>query len=562
MAGDPIEVGTNFTDDFEFRWWRVDEKYQRLRDITDRDIYNYLEQVNRFTASVNAGNYSAFAQVDEVSLYLNRYDLDGKVLNERNLLDPDGGLRSPMPGSSFATVEKLSFGYANGDIKVKLGDFYATFGQGGVLGIDRLVDIDVDTSIQGALVQYSPDDWTITALAGHLNRQQVYQDNPNVLIYGDLRHKVAGVRVENSGIGPATVGLHSTAVAYATDTGLAASFKCRTGVEGCGFAPDVVTGGVTVDIMTGPIDWATELDVYHFPKASHAAWEIWSFDEPEKLGMAAYGTASLLAGPVALLFEGKRYKNTERMDSPVESELYQIVNLPTLEYEVAVNKDTASAMASNDIYGGTARADFLVSDAVTPYVWTMISRDRDTGGSHVNHVPETIYHTMVGAEVIAGESALLLNVGYRLDDRDGTFYTQDQQVYGDLQLKVGFGHEMQISPQLALESFKWGNAVEEGGDPSQQPHDFVEIESGLTFSKGSSFAVTWFTDYTTNDLVIEQGNLSEPLFGALEVQVKPNSAWTLKGFFGAYKSGIRCSGGQCRVLPGFNGARFSAVGTF
>ena len=33
----------------------------------------------------------------------------------------------------------------------------------------------------------------------------------------------------------------------------------------------------------------------------------------------------------------------------------------------------------------------------------------------------------------------------------------------------------------------------------------------------------------------------------------------LKAFYGAYKSGIRCAGGQCKQLPAFEGARASVV---
>ena len=58
------------------------------------------------------------------------------------------------------------------------------------------------------------------------------------------------------------------------------------------------------------------------------------------------------------------------------------------------------------------------------------------------------------------------------------------------------------------------------------------------------------------------GNLSDAVYGAAELQVKPMSALTIKAFYGSYKAGIRCSGGQCRLLPGFNGARLSLVGSF
>ena len=58
------------------------------------------------------------------------------------------------------------------------------------------------------------------------------------------------------------------------------------------------------------------------------------------------------------------------------------------------------------------------------------------------------------------------------------------------------------------------------------------------------------------------GNLGQSTYGAAEIQVKPKSSWTFKAFYGAYKAGIRCSGGQCRQLPGFEGARVTASITF
>ena len=61
-------------------------------------------------------------------------------------------------------------------------------------------------------------------------------------------------------------------------------------------------------------------------------------------------------------------------------------------------------------------------------------------------------------------------------------------------------------------------------------------------------------------VISDGGNLTEELFGAVELQVKPHEAWTIKAFYGAQKAGIRCAGGQCRYLPGFDGARASVVG--
>ena len=108
---------------------------------------------------------------------------------------------------------------------------------------------------------------------------------------------------------------------------------------------------------------------------------------------------------------------------------------------------------------------------------------------------------------------------------------------------------------LAGEWYQWGD------NPLQQT-DYGEVESSVGLLWGSDLAVTWFTDFTNNPLVGSTGNLSESVYGALEVQYKPTDAVTLKAFGGAYKAGIRCAGGQCRLLPGFEGVKVSATGTF
>ena len=59
------------------------------------------------------------------------------------------------------------------------------------------------------------------------------------------------------------------------------------------------------------------------------------------------------------------------------------------------------------------------------------------------------------------------------------------------------------------------------------------------------------------------GNMrNSPWYGAAEIAIQPLPALTVKAFYGAYKSGIRCSGGQCRILPGFQGARLSVIANF
>ena len=72
---DNAGVSSTFTNDFELRYWVIPD---RLAGHEDRDVLNYFEQVNRFTAYVDTqGGWQAFVQVDQVMLTANAYKLDG-----------------------------------------------------------------------------------------------------------------------------------------------------------------------------------------------------------------------------------------------------------------------------------------------------------------------------------------------------------------------------------------------------------------------------------------------------------------------------------------------------
>jgi hypothetical protein len=570
-AGSPDEpkpqLGVSVTNDLEIRWWRRPE---RLADFPDRAVFNYVEQVNRLSVQGQYGPWNAWAQVDQVALFFNRYNLDGNILYERRVaqsglrtgdgrsfLDVQDAVPLSMPtvGSSFLNLEKIALQWRSPELDVTFGDFYAAFGRGGALNLNRNVDIDIDTSIQGAKLAWRPGDVTVTALAGQLNRQQVFQDNPNILIAPDRRHAIAGVRAE--WFGPAILGVHASAVDFAAEEGLSG------GLRQLGTTPDVLVAGGTGELTTGPVDWAGEVDVYGFPTG--VAWggaEPCDGEPSVCLGYAGYLSSTVYAGPVSFLVEGKRYKNTERINGPLVNELYEVAILPTLEYEIAITEDSSAALNSNDITAGSLRMDVYALDSLLPYASIMVARDEAQGPLHFNRVDETIVHGMTGMEVIRGDASVIFNLGLRIDDRDGRQWGFDRQAHGDIQAKLPIKGDLFIAPQVNLESFKWGVNVAPDEPQDLQQTDYWEMESSFSIMKGSEIAVTWFTDYTTNPLVNDKGNLgSEDWFGAVEVQVKPSPAWTIKGFFGAYKSGIRCAGGQCRVLPGFNGARLAVVGS-
>ena len=86
-SGNGVSVAV--TNDFEFRYWVRD---QRVPSFPDRAVFNYMEQVNRTNISIGKGKWSAWAQIDQVALFANRYRLDGELVNERELVGPSAYL--------------------------------------------------------------------------------------------------------------------------------------------------------------------------------------------------------------------------------------------------------------------------------------------------------------------------------------------------------------------------------------------------------------------------------------------------------------------------------------
>lgn len=594
-------ASVSITDDFELRYY-VDS--DRLPDPDDVPVFNYVEQVNRLNASVGVNEWTFEAQVDEVALFANQYYLDDVPYTERALLaDPMfAPLATDREGElnrfGYATIEKIRARVETDHYNLTFGDAYAAFGRGVALNLNRNVDIDLDTSIQGFKGVFRPGAWDVTVVAGQLNRQQVFQDNPNVDLRGDRRHAVAGVRVERFGLGPANLGAHVATYDFVSTPGwwtepvTIAQEEVDTGdnagVEELLTPVDAVVGGLTAELTgVAGVDWYVEGDVFGFPgdalpnplitPVSERRFDYGSVGRPEDLGYATYLSASFYPGKTTWLVEFKRYYQAERVNALLAIDQYEVAIAPTLEYEMATNEDTSSALNSNDITGGRVRMDYAAAPGLIPYVSLAVHRDDDLAGGHFNVTPETIVQPVAGIEFIRHESAVIANAAYRMDRRDhdadvspcndaNAFRCDpgaDTQVWADATLKVPIGAGLHGELQGTFESWHWG--VNEF-----QQVDFMEATTGVSVQKGSAFAVTLYNDFSNDALVLQSstGNWpvevegERPFFGAVEVQVKPTAALTVKAFYGAYKSGIRCAGGQCRQLPGFEGTRVGVQGAF
>ncbi len=533
--------------DLEARY-RTDQDLPLSFPVVDADSSEALENLYHYGESVARGNLlltrSAFQlglQFDAVSLFRNTYYLDDELQYERELVGDD--LLSFEP-DAYVNVEKtwLARDGTNGGLQI--GDGYSSFGRGIVLNLRRNTDIDIDTSVRGLRWNLLANDWEVTLLTGLTNPQQVQQENPNLRLSPDRHNMVSGARVDRYGLGLFSLGLHGVAYSFVRETD-ASLFSAY------GQSLDALAGGATVEALgLLGMDWFLEGDVFDYRSP-----DFFGGEEPER-GLAGYGSVAAYVGPATLLWEVKHTENTERINTFTGAENYEVASGPTLEYERVITEDSGAALNSDDITAARLRVD-VMAGAVTPHVAVAVMRDRDVGSLHFNQSPETIVHPVVGVDYLGVDAQLLLNAGYRRDIRDdfqGVSQGADQLLHLDVALDVALGgfHTEWIAD---VKQFQWG-------DNLHQQADFFESSVAVAVSPAEAWTVVLYQDYSDNPLLSSVGNLGDNLYGALELHYKANTATTLKAFYGAYKAGIRCAGGQCRNLPGFDGARVSMVSSF
>lgn len=559
LGGGSVQVG----DRLEIRYYHFPAD-QQLPGFEDRLVQDYVEQVDRLNLLVVKDKLSVGAQVDEVALFLNRYILDDVLYHSWNLYDPP--LSSPFP-DAYMNLEKIYLERRGQSVDLTLGDTYASFGRGMALNIVKNTDIDIDASIRGAKAVIHAGRVDLTAVSGVTNEQQVSQDNRNHDITRQPASMVTGLRAEAFGLGPVNASAHG--VLY----GFGRSSDDDEPVERYFEPMDAAVVGATLEApgLAG-IDWFVEGDVYDYLSDDMSALT------DGRDGYAVYGSASAYPGRAVVFFEIKDTRDTEAINTYVAGQNWEVSAVPTLEYERVINEDSSAAVNSNDLSGARLRVDYSVNSdptatAVRPYVSLAAFRDCDTGGLHFNRTPETIVHPVAGVEVLGDKNNLRVNGGYRTDIRDdpsggsSAFCEDRDPVEGltdagepdrmahlDSDVHVHLFGEEGLELSLTGYTFEWGTNA-------QQQKDFKEMSNALTWQHGEALALTLYQDWSDNPLIDSEGNLGDHLYGAAELQWKPTTSTALRLFYGAYKAGIRCSGGQCRRLPGFDGARVSFSGT-
>ncbi len=540
--------GTSGTEDLRVRYTHVAEK---LPNFEDRSVLDYIEAVNRLDLTGGNAHWTVSLSGDAVALFANRYILDGTLYHERQLYTD---LVSPFPDAAFQMEKVTAVGRARAGT-VTLGDSYESFGRGIAVNINKNTDIDVDTSIRGVSGLLHAGKIDLTAFTGITNPQQIALENPNIGLHLGRNHAITGARADIFGLGPVNLGAHGVIYQFAR-----AEDPTMNALTTYDQPIDTAVGGATVEALgVGGVDYFVEGDYFDYIATDLAA----------KSGGEVYVSGAAYPGVVTLLVEGKVQKNTEILNTFATPDNYEFAAGPTLEYERVITEDSTAAVNSNDLEGARARADFRLgagADTLTPYISEAVFHDGETGGLHFNATPENITHTVAGVTWAHGDSHLILNGGFRLDRRepgaDGTDYGADRLAHLDATLTVPIAGPVSVEIAPSGQAFHWGKNA-------QQQTDYLDFSGTLAVKVGGHWVALLYNDYTSNPLVTSVGNLQflggdlgNDEYGAVEVQYKPTDSFTLKAFYGAYRAGIRCAGGQCRQLPGFNGAKLSATASF
>ncbi len=551
-TGPLANASVQLTVDSELRYHKsaLDDPGRRIKNgpfelVPGMAVHDYFEQVGRFNLLVAKDDLSIGLQFDEVALFSNRYVLDGHEQATTPLYDPM--VQSAFDDSYFL-IEKMFVSKKWDTVELTVGDAYASFGRGLALNIVKNTDIDVDTSIRGAKGIFRSGDFDLTAISGITNQQQISQENPNVAIAPNVDHMIAGARAE--WFGPVNLGAHAVAYKFARPTELPLavpvsrySSDLDVGIVGANFEANGVLG----------------LNIYgEYALYNYRAEEM-TDGKDRLLGWATYGSVAAYPGKAVVLLEAKVSKDTERLTTFTTPEGWEPASIPTLEYERVITEDGSAAVNSNDIMGTRLRVDYaIVPGMFTPYVATTVLVDKDTEGLHFNDSQETIIHPMAGVEWQRNHWVAQVNAGMRTDKRKDTAEGSDRMVHFDGTFHFPLFGDEALELDIDAKKFEWG--VNE-----QQQEDFLEMANALAWHHGEKWIFVFYQDWTDNPLVQSEGNLTfigENVYGALEAQYKPSGNITYKAFYGAYKAGIRCSGGQCRSLPGFEGARVSVSGVF
>jgi hypothetical protein len=477
---------------------------------------------------------------------------------------------------------KLHATWSRPELEVTAGDLYAELGHGLVLSVRKRDELSSDDTVRGARLnarlRVGGVRIGLTALGGSLNPLRIDEGSGRYLAVDDS--VTPGFLTLTEAGMPRAV-----ATDFVPDRGNCAAFAT------CTYAPDrVVAGQLTLGLerlklgtqgsflarqaalsndsvrsadAIGTLSQSLELSSADGNASFQieAATQKLGHNDAERglpAGHAVYASATFALGPLALLIEAKHYRRFFPLLANVNvANAREYAQLawsapPTAEASFV---DTEFGSSNTCVTGGRARSDVLLARGVSVFGWFgffqtfgEVPNDRcEIAAAYRNDILDLAS----GFELRSrdGRARGTVTAGARFDDADAELAPEirESRVYRELYTRYDAVRPLAGPFTLELQGFHRRRRRPLEG--SALPWFEGEHTTGLGVGSAWTFAVG--VEYDTN--------LQPPdayLNGLVRFRPTPESSVSLFG--GQRRSSLRCVGGVCRVVPGFEGMRLDA----
>lgn len=441
-------------------------------------------------------------------------------------------------------AEYLSLAYSSEDLEVTLGDYYVTLGRGMVLGVRIVDDVAVDNKLRGGEAKGTLGPVSLHGFGGFLNIKNI--EPGTGFAYDDTGDFIGGARTELDLGRMLKLGAHGAFIQTPIIDDNQTEF---------------VNLGATLE-MPRPVEWMSfYAEIARIDRTRFLGTDRQSLNQE---GLGIYSNLNLFFGPVTVLAEGKIYDNMLNiLPGDATSDLAQRrQNINRLSEPPTAERFGATILANNTVFGGRIRTDVSITPTVVPYLSVghyvdggcgmfglrgeagatsnETCDDSESAGANVN--PKSAINALFGGlRARWDEGDLVVEGGYR-----GQFF-YGQQTTNPSRLAQQESHVLADAHQrlgeLNAELYFLGKSL------AQISNDWIEGRVAFSLSHRAGWSATAAYEYTS----ISPN--SREHYGSLSGQYQISPEVTLRALIGGERPGLKCSGGACRLFPGFEGGR-------
>jgi hypothetical protein len=407
---------------------------------------------------------------------------------------------------------KATAGYRGEYLKVTAGDFYKALARGIVLFVQENKELNLDRTIQGGMLDFVTSPVDVSVFGGEIKWFK-FKDNLT-------DEKVEEYKINDKVFGGQVVGKLPMGINLGVNAAAVTLYEI---IQSEYQDEDLLVGSVDLE-ASGLFN--EKLDFY--AEYAELKWdEEMPFGEDREDGKAFYTSATVYLGPVTILGEYKDYDYWN----------YRYSRPPTAD------RDDELAEI-DDIKGPRLKIDYFIN-ATNTLIYASYGRFDNQGheGSYGVVVRNEIEHVYGGIEQTWKK--LYVHVSYGNKD----YVTLDEihrRATGDFVYSITDKHSLNYYYE-----YKYT------GNPytSKDEHKMY-----LTYSMSPWFSVT--AHYNKHIVELPNGSEENQKWYAGEIGVNPIPSMSINIIYGELPPGLICSGGQCRIVPEFEGVQASLTYRF